>query len=210
MYIYFLRHGETTASQTGSYCGALDVDLSPAGYQMAKEFAETYKNLPWAAVFASPLQRTIETARPLCEMTKIQMQLDEGLRELAYGKWEGKTPEKVSKEFHDDYIRWLADPGWNPPTGGEKGADVAWRSSDAIEKIRRKYSEGNVLVVSHKATIRIMLCSLLGVDVGRFRDRFNLPVASLSIVEMAVHGPLLHVFGDRSHLGQDIRRRPGT
>lgn len=210
MNIYFLRHGETTASQMGSYCGALDVDLSPAGYQMAEEFAETYKNLPWAAVFASPLQRAVETAKPLCEITKIQMQLDDGLREIAYGKWEGKTPEEVSKEFHDDYIRWLADPGWNPPTEGEKGADVAWRSSGVIEKIRRKYSEGNVLVVSHKATIRIMLCALLGVDVGRFRDRFNLPVASLSIVEMAVHGPLLHVFGDRSHLGQDIRSRAGT
>ena len=146
----------------------------------------------------------------MCEVTKIQMQLDEGLQELAYGRWEGKTPEEVSKEFHDDYIRWLADPGWNPPLGGERGVDVARRSSGVIEKIRQTYGTGNILVVSHKATIRIMLCSLLGVDVGRFRDRFSLPVASLSIVEMAVHGPLLHLFGDQSHLREDLRNRAGT
>jgi len=42
-----------------------------------------------------------------------------------------------------------------------------------------------------------MLCSLLGIDVGRFRDRISMPVASISIVEMAVHGPLLHMMGDR-------------
>jgi probable phosphoglycerate mutase len=65
--------------------------------------------------------------------------------------------------------------------------------------------EGNVLVVSHKATIRIMLCSLLGIDVGRFRDRISMPVASVSIVEMASHGPLLHVMGDRSHLRESLR-----
>jgi probable phosphoglycerate mutase len=49
------------------------------------------------------------------------MQCRSGLREIAYGEWGGKTPELVYHEFHDDYIRWLADPGWNAPTGGEKG-----------------------------------------------------------------------------------------
>ena len=55
-----------------------------------------------------------------------------------------------------------------------------------------------------------MLCSLLGIDVGRFRDRISMPVASISIVEMAVHGPLLHMMGDRSYLREQLRRRVGT
>ena len=49
------------------------------------------------------------------------MQCRAGLRKIAYGDWEGKTPEVVYHEFHGDYIRGLADPGWNAPTGGEKG-----------------------------------------------------------------------------------------
>ena len=208
--IYFLRHGETTASQTGSYCGALDPDLTPEGYQMAEAFADAYKSLPWVAVFSSPLRRAVATAKPLCEAGGIRMQLKEGLKEIAYGQWEGKTPEQVNREFHDDYVRWLADPGWNAPTGGQKGIDIARRSSLVLEEIEKTCSTGNVLVVSHKATTRIMLCSLLGIDVGRFRDRIDMPVAAISIVEMAVHGPLLHMMGDRAYLREHLRKRAGT
>jgi broad specificity phosphatase PhoE len=208
--IYFLRHGETTASQTGGYCGTLDPDLTPDGHQMAEDFADAHKSLPWAAVFSSPLRRAVATAKPLCEAAGIRMQIKAGLREIAYGQWEGKTPEEVNREFHDAYVRWLADPGWNAPTGGERGIDVARRSSPVIEEMEQNCSAGNVLVVSHKATTRIILCSLIGIDVGRFRDRINMPVASISIVEMAMHGPLLHVLGDRAYLREHLRTRVGT
>jgi probable phosphoglycerate mutase len=208
--IYFLRHGETTASQTGCYCGTLDPDLTPAGYQMAEDFAAAYKSLPWVAVFSSPLRRAVATAKPLCEAAGIRMQLKEGLKEIAFGQWEGKTPEAINCDFHDDYVRWLTDPGWNGPTGGQRGIDIARRSSLVLEEIEKTYTTGNLLVVSHKATTRIMLCSLLGIDVGRFRDRLGMPVASISIVEMATHGPLLHMLGDRSHLKERLRKRGGT
>jgi broad specificity phosphatase PhoE len=208
--IYFLRHGETTASQTGGYCGTLDPDLTPEGYQMAEDFADAYRSLPWVAVFSSPLRRAAATAKPLCEAAGIRMQLKEGLREIAFGQWEGKTPEDINREFHDDYVRWLADPGWNAPTRGERGIDIARRSSLVLEEIEETYTTGNVLIVSHKATIRIMLCFLIGIDVGRFRDRINMPVAAISIVEMGVHGPLLHMMGDRSYLREHLRKRIGT
>jgi len=208
--VYFLRHGETTSSQTGTYCGALDINLTPEGHQMAKDFAQAYQSLPWTAVYTSPLWRAIDTAKPLCEAIKMDMQLRDGLKEITYGQWEGKTPEEVDREFHDEYVRWLADPGWNSPTGGEKGVDIARRSSLVLEEIEQTHSTGNVLVVSHKATIRIMLCSLLGIDVGRFRDRIGIPVASVTIVEMAERGPLLQVMGDRSHLSEHLRQRVGT
>jgi len=208
--IYFLRHCETTTSQTGGYCGTLDPDLTPQGYQMADDFAGAYQSFSWVAVFSSPLLRAVATAKPLCEAAGMRMQLREGLKEIAYGQWEGKTPEAVNREFHDTYVRWLADPGWSAPDGGERGIDIARRSSLVIQEIEQTCSAGNVLVVSHKATIRIMLCSLLGIDVGRFRDRIGMPVASISIVEMAVHGPLLRMMGDRSYLREHLRKRVGT
>jgi broad specificity phosphatase PhoE len=208
--LYFLRHGETAASKLGGFCGDLDPELTPEGHEMARDFAAAYRSLPWAGVYVSPMRRTVATAERLCQAVGMQAQLHDGLRELAYGRWEGKTPEEVSSEFHDDYIRWLADPGWNAPTGGQSGVDVARRGVAVLDAIGRSHREGNVLVVSHKATIRIMLCGLLGIDVGRFRDRLSMPVASVSVVEMARHGPLLHSLGDRSHLRQDLRNRPGT
>jgi broad specificity phosphatase PhoE len=208
--IYFLRHGETTASRTGGYCGALDPDLTAEGYQMAEDFADAYRSLAWTAVFSSPQRRAMATAKPLCTATGLQMELKEGLREIAYGQWEGKTPEEVNREFHDAYLRWSVDPGWNAPTGGERGIDIARRSASVIEEIEQTCGAGNVLVVSHKATIRIMLCFLLSIDVGRFRDRIHMPVASISIVEITAQGPMLRALGDRTHLRESLRDRKGT
>jgi probable phosphoglycerate mutase len=208
--LYLLRHGETTSSQTGTYCGKLNIDLTPEGVEMARDFALAYQDLPWTAVYCSPLRRAIQTAQPLCDLLGIDMHLRTGLKEIFYGEWEGKSAEQVSQEFHDDYVRWLADPGWNSPTGGEKGIDIARRSSEVLEEIEQTYKDGNILVVSHKSTIRIIICSLLGIDLGRFRDRIGMPVASLTMVKMAENGPLIEVMGDRSHLRPELRQRIGT
>jgi probable phosphoglycerate mutase len=172
---------------------------------MAQDFADAHASLAWAAVYSSPLHRAVATAKPLCDATGIPMQIKDGLKEIAFGQWEGKTPIDVNREFHDDYIRWLTDPGWNAPSGGQRGIEIARRSSLVLEEIENACPTGNVLVVSHKATIRIMLCSLLGIDIGRFRDRIDMPVGAVCIVEMATHGPLVHTMGDRSYLRASLR-----
>jgi broad specificity phosphatase PhoE len=210
LFIYFLRHGETESSQMGGFCGTLDPDLTTEGHQMAEDFASTYKSVPWTAIFSSPLRRAVATTEPLCRVIGMPVELRDGLKEVAYGQWEGKIPDQVNRDYHDDYVRWLTDPGWNAPTGGEKGIDVAHRSSAVLDEIGRSFTSGNVLVISHKATIRIMLCSLLGIDIGRFRDRLDILVSSISIIEMAAHGPLLHKLGDRAYLRENLRERLGT
>jgi broad specificity phosphatase PhoE len=205
--IYFLRHGETIVSQTGGFCGTLDPELTPAGLQMAEDFARAYASITWDAILSSPLRRAVATARPISDATGIRTQLKRGLKEMAFGQWEGKTSGDVSREFHDDYIRWLADPGWNAPTEGQRGIDIARDSSLVLEEIENTTPAGNILVISHKTTIRIMLCLLLGIDVGRFRDRISMPVGSLTIVEMAMHGPLLRSMGDRSYMREFLQSK---
>ncbi|MGF1496145.1 MAG: histidine phosphatase family protein [Elainellaceae cyanobacterium] len=208
--LYLLRHGETTHSRTGGYCGALDPELTPNGLQMAQAFAEAYRTLPWAGIYASPMKRAIATAKPLCEATNLEMQIREGLREIHFGEWEGKSIDEVKQQYEDDYVRWLTEPAWNPPTGGETAVELASRASLVIAEIEERHRDGNVLVVSHKATIRIILCSLLGIDLGRYRDRITTLVASVSLVKFGVHGPLLETLGDRYHLPPHLRELPGT
>ncbi|MBD2256377.1 histidine phosphatase family protein [Pseudanabaena sp. FACHB-2040] len=208
--LYFLRHGETEASQTGGFCGRIDPELTPEGLEMAEAFAEKYQHFSWQAVYVSPMKRTIATAKPLCQAAGLEMQLRDGLKEIDYGQWEGQTPEYVKQHFNDEHVRWLTEPAWNPPTDGETSVQIASRASLVIAEIEAKHSEGNVLVVSHKATIRILLCSLLGIDLGRYRYRIALPVASVSVVDFGSHGPLLVKHGDRSHLPEELDARPGT
>ena len=209
--IYFLRHGQTTCSRDNEFCGAgMNPELTPEGIEMAQGFAATYRATAWQAVYASSLRRAIMTAQPLCDAVGQTMELRDDLQEIAYGKWEGQTVETVSRDYHDDYLRWTADPAWYPPTGGEPAVAIAHRSLRVIEEITGRFRDGNVLVVSHKATIRIMLCSLLGIDVGRFRFRLGCPVGSVSVVEFGAHGPLLHALADRTHLDERLRSLPGT
>lgn len=210
--LYFLRHGQTAYSKTGGYCGTLENDpgLTLEGIKMAEAFAEMYQVIPWQAVLVSPLRRARQTAEPLCQKLGLKMQIREGLKEIAYGKWEGMHPNAVDREFHDLYVRWLTDPAWTSPPGGERGIDISRRSSEVIVEIEQRYDKGNILLVSHKATIRIMLCSLMGIDIGRYRDRFLMPVAGLSIVELADRGPLFHAIADRTHLDEYLRSLPST
>lgn len=177
---------------------------------MAAAFAATYRSLPWSAIYVSPMKRTIATAKPLCEAVGLEMQLRDGLKELSYGKWEGLSNDYVKEHFLDDYIRWMTEPAWNAPTGGETAIELASRASLVIAEIEEKHRNGNVLVVSHKATIRVILCNLLGIDLGRYRDRIDCLAASISQVKFSEHGPLLQRLGDRSHMDESLRTRPGT
>ena len=208
--LYFLRHGETAYSKTGAYCGEVEAELTPDGVRMAKAFAEVYRLVPWTAAYVSPMKRTIATAQPLCDALGFKMELRPGLEEMRYGKWEDKTVEFVKEHYWDDYIHWLAEPAWNPPTGGETSVEIASRASLVITEIQQRYATGNVLVVSHKATIRIVLCDLLGIDLGRYRDRIDIPAGSVTVVKFDLHGPLLQELGNRAYMSEDLRSRPGT
>lgn len=209
--LYFLRHGQTALSREDVFCGSgLDPELTPEGMEMAQAFVRGYREVEWRAVYSSSLRRSITTAQPLCDAVGINLQARAELNEIAYGQWEGLTKEKVSKEFHDEYISWLADPAWHAPTGGESAIVVARRGLHVIEEIQKQFTDGNVLIVSHKATIRIILCSLLGIDVGRFRYRLACPVSSVSMVEFTSNGPILKALADRSHLSEELRSLRGT
>jgi probable phosphoglycerate mutase len=213
--LHFLRHGQTAASRENLFCGrGLDVALTPDGEAMAAAFAAFHaapgRATPWRAVYASPLARTRATAAPTAAAAGLAVRPLPGLAELDYGAWDGQTPEAVDEAFHDDYVRWTADPAWNAPTNGETAAALARRALEAIETITAAEDDGDVLVVSHKATIRVALCGLLGVDVGRFRFRFACPTGSVSVVEFGPHGPMALSVADRSHLDARLRGLPGT
>jgi len=209
--LYLLRHGQTEFSRDNMFCGSgLDPDLTSDGTEMAAAFASSYKATTWQAVYVSPLRRTVATATPLCNALGLTMTMRDELKEIGYGEWEGKSVAVVDSKYHDEYIRWQADPAWNPPTGGEPAIEIARRTLKVIEEIKEKYNDGNVLIVSHKATIRIILCGFLGIDVGRFRYRLGCPVGSVSKVEFTKSGPLLRTLASVSHLSEALRNLPGT
>ena len=209
--LYLLRHGQTALSREDTFCGSgLDPELTREGLEMAQAFMRAYRTMSWTAIFSSNLRRSITTAEPLCEALGMKLEMSADLNEIGYGKWEQLAKKEVDERYHDDYVSWLADPAWHAPTGGELAVTVACRSQRFIEETTRQFKDGNVLVVSHKATIRIIVASLLGIDIGSFRYRLGCPVGSVSIVEFTSQGPLLRALADRSHLSDALKSLPGT
>ena len=209
--LFLLRHGQTSLSRANMFCGrGLDPALTAEGTKMAEAFAAAYAGAPWSAIYASPLRRAVATAEPLARLIGMPVQQRDGLAEIDYGAWDGLSADEVAQRHHDEYERWMADPAWNPPTRGETAVALAQRVTHVFEGLRAEHAAGNLLVVSHKATIRVALCALLGVDVGRFRYRFGCPVGSVSIVEFGPHGPLAATVADRSHLDARLRELEGT
>ncbi len=209
--IFLLRHGQTAKSRDNVFCGrGLDPELTSDGLAMAEAFAAAYAREQWTAIYTSPLVRAVATAAPLARDVGLSVQTRDELAEIDYGEWDGLSAAVVAEQWHDEHERWTADPAWNPPTRGETAIALAQRMTNVIEEITGAHMDGNVLVVSHKASIRVLLCALLGVDVGRFRYRFGCPVGSVSVVTFGAHGPLAEAVADRSHLTVELRGLPGT
>jgi probable phosphoglycerate mutase len=210
MNLYMIRHGQTPASRENLFSGSIDPPLTEVGEAMAEQFAAAYAKVPWTAFYCSPMLRTRQTVAPLSRLTGIEPTLEDGLREIHYGDWEGMNQDEVKERWPDAFAYWAADPASRGAPNGETAFHVAARAMTVIERIRTRHVQGNILIVSHKATLRVIACALLGVDVRRYRDRVGQPVAAVTLFEMKKTGPLLHFSGDRSHLSEELRRAEGT
>jgi broad specificity phosphatase PhoE len=167
--------------------------------------------MKWSAIYSSPLQRAMTTAEPLAREVGLPVMARDDFAEIDYGEWDGLSASQVAERYRVQYERWTADPAWNPPTGGETAVALAQRVTRELEQIEVTHHQGgNVLIVAHKATIRVAICALLGVDVGRFRYRFDCPVGSVTIIEFREHGPFAFAIADRSHLDARQRSLEGT
>lgn len=208
--LFLVRHGQTDLSRENRFCGSIDPPLNDVGVQMAEAFGRAYADRLWTAIYSSPMQRTRRTAEALTSRLSTEAVPEDGLREIAYGQWEGLRHEDVKARWPDEYSHWAHDPASRGTPGGETAFQVAARAVPVVERIRETHADGRVLIVSHKATIRILTCSLLGLDVRLFRDRIAQPVAAVTRFAIEKRGPLLVQLGDVSHLPPELRDAEGT
>jgi broad specificity phosphatase PhoE len=207
-----VRHGATVLSAEDRFAGATDVALSDEGREQTQRLAERLSRENLVAVYASPLSRTMETAKILAAPHKLPVQARDGLREINHGRWEQMTRREVEQKFPEEAAEWEKDPYTFAPVGGESGLQVTARALPVLIDLVRKHPAENILVVSHKGTIRLLLSSLLGFDPRRFRDNLDQKPAALNIVDFK--DPVrsrLTLFNDTSHYdlaGKAIPRAP--
>src|SRR5882762_5924678 len=198
--VFLVRHGATELSAEDRFAGVTNVELSDEGREQARRLSERLSAEKIAAVYASLLGRTVETARILAAPHDLPVQTCDGFREISHGHWEGMKRGEVEEKFPKEMAEWEKDPYTFAPVGGESGLAVTARALPALIDLVRQHPGENILIVSHKATIRLLLSSLLGFDPRRYRDNLDQKPASLNIVDFkdAVSARLT-LFNDTSH-----------
>ena len=191
--MFLVRHGETTLTAEDRFAGSTDVPLGANGCMQAERLSARLARDPIAAAYCSPLRRTVETAAIL--------------REIDHGHWEGLRRADVEAQYPDEYSDWEDDPFTFAPAGGESGVQVVARALPVIREIVVAHPGHSVLVVSHKATIRLILASLLGFDARGYRDRLDQAPACLNVVDFkSPSRARLMLFNDVSHYAGEPRK----
>ncbi|HEV8130832.1 MAG TPA: histidine phosphatase family protein [Acidobacteriota bacterium] len=198
--VLLVRHGATVLTAEDRFAGSSDVLLSEAGEQQAARLAERLSRLNITAVYSSPMKRTMRTAEILAAPHNLKVDPVEGIREIDHGRWEQRTRAEVEREFKEEYEAWEEDPFTFAPVGGESGLSVLARALPEVRSIVQKHSGQAVLVVSHKATIRLLIGSFLGFDLRGYRDRLDQHLCCLNVLDFkdAARARLM-LFNDISH-----------
>jgi broad specificity phosphatase PhoE len=198
--VYLVRHGATALSAEDRFSGSSDPPLSAEGLAQARAVANRLKGEKIAAVYCSPMQRAVQMAAAIATPHRLKPVPIDGLREIDHGHWEGLPQKDVLKRFAKEHKMWSDDPVNFAPEGGETGLSVLNRSLPALRDIVLKHANQTVAVVSHKATIRLLACALLGIDPRRYRDRLALELANIGLMSFeSFDRPRMLLWNEQAH-----------
>jgi probable phosphoglycerate mutase len=166
------------------------VHLNSTGMRQARSLAERLAGLPLAALYSSPLERAVETAEPIGEILSLPVQTAEGVNEIDFGEWTGKSLAEL-----DQVPAWRAFNSFRSGTripGGENMAEVLGRSLREMDRLRRLHGGSNslVAVVSHGDVLRVLVAHTLGMAPD-LMQRLELSPASVTLVDMDDQGARL-------------------
>ncbi|MGW0363255.1 bifunctional RNase H/acid phosphatase [Streptomyces sp. NPDC002990] len=198
-----LRHGETalTPQKRFSGSGGTDPELSPVGRRQASAVAEALAaHGTVQTIISSPLRRCRETAQAVADRLGLDVTVEEGLREVDFGAWEGLTFAEVRERFPDDLQAWLDSPRAAPTGGGESFMAATRRISATRDRLLAAHAGRTALLVTHVTPVKILVRLALGAPPESL-FRMELSAASLSEVAYYADGNAsLRLLNDTSHL----------
>ena len=207
MRLILVRHGETEWNRQSRIIGHTEIALNETGRKQAVLLAQALRNEKVSAIYASPLQRTRETAAEISRVLGVAVKFDDAFKEIAAGDIDGLTFEEVAERHGDFFKHWMrGDPLLRLP-GGESFTDLRDRTWPALQRIVGEHNDGDVIVVSHTLAIMSIISSALEMNIVDFR-RIRLNVASISILEFKDGVASLLLFNDTCHW-QGLERHDG-
>ena len=200
MKIYLIRHGQTDWNLEGKIQGRHDVSLNETGSKQAELLAMGMDKRPVVQIFSSRQKRALETAQAVGRRQHVAVTVVDGLEEVEFGEWEGKTWDEISREYPEEFKVWCTEPAEIVPPGGESRPQIYRRIGNALKEILRR-SRGDIAIVSHGAALAYMVSIMLEKELGD-HDEIIVKNASISTVEYDRETGKFHMAeaNDVSHL----------
>lgn len=192
--LLLVRHAEPDESVRGRCYGSLDVPLSAAGLRRAAALGELLRDDYVAAVYTSPLQRALETARAVATAHGLEAIPCDNLRELDFGEVEGMRYDEIASAHPELYRFWMEDPASVRFPRGEGLSDLRNRVLPEVAGIRARHDGQTVAVVAHGGVVRTVLADALDLPDASF-FRLDQPYGALSVVDWVDAVPLVRLVG---------------
>jgi probable phosphomutase (TIGR03848 family) len=199
---FFVRHGVT--SHTGhKLLGWLpDVHLSDEGRAQAEAAAGMLEGVPFRAVFSSPIERTMETARVIAAPHGLEVETRPGMGEVHYGRWTNRSFKTLARTKLWTTVQRFPSGARFPD--GESLREVQARAVEEVELIRAEYRKKTVCCVSHADVIKLIAAHYLGMHIDLFQ-RIDIAPASITAISVSDGGPRVLAVNAPSRFGNQKR-----
>ncbi|MFC1971648.1 histidine phosphatase family protein [Chloroflexota bacterium] len=197
--LLLVRHGNTKLNNATRFWGKTDVELSDEGVRQAEQLRDRLATQKINAIYASNLSRARLTAEMIASRHRLNVKTCTEMGEINFGFIEGLTFEEIKKlhpELAEELSNWSVSPQF---PGGESLDDLNSRVQTFLKRLEKHKPEETILIVAHSATLRLLICNLLEIDLHHWRQ-MRLDLASLSILETYSQGTILNLLNDVSHL----------
>jgi broad specificity phosphatase PhoE len=179
--LLLIRHGMTDAvgrQLTGRLPG---VQLNEQGKREVEALAKRLESMPLSAVYSSPMERTLQTARAIASPHRLEVVERAALIESDFGDWSGRLLVDLDRD--EGWRRFNGHRSGSPPPGGEHMTTVQARMAEELVRIRDAHDDQTVAVVSHGDPLRAALCLFMGISID-LMQRIELTTASLSVLRL--------------------------
>lgn len=181
--IYLGRHCKTAWNLEGRLIGTTDLPLCDVGWNEAKDTLPVVEKYKFDRIVSSPLKRAFDTSRFYADNLKIPLDVNQDLRELDHGDWNGQKYDDLLSDPNGDFKRWFIDGDTSIPipNGPETLEQVQARIKRTIREIALKYPGEKVLVIMHKHIRSLLTCYFLGESLSNFRKNINEAVEPIEL-----------------------------
>jgi broad specificity phosphatase PhoE len=199
--LYITRHGQTEWNVQGRLQGHLDSSLTELGITQAEQLANSLADVGFNVIYSSPSLRTVRTAEIIRGQRPIEIKVDDKLREINMGSWEGMELSEVKLQFpHEHEAFWNTPELYVPSNGGETFQDVYERVVPCIEKIIADNESKTIMIVTHTVTLK---CIMSYFENRHLKQLWNPPFVhptSLSHVVIDDGKVTIKKYGDMAHI----------